>query len=87
MYLSNKRELLTGIQYLLIGLISMLGVVALVEAVFRRRLGWLLSRLTNAIALAAALVLLYEFFWPLVIALLLAAALFILWENLRELWS
>jgi hypothetical protein len=73
--------------YLLVGLVAMLGVVALVEAVFRRRLGWLLGRLTNAIALVAALVLLYEFFWPLVIAAILIAGAFILWENLRELWN
>lgn len=74
-------------QYLLVGIVAMLGIVAVVEAVFRRRLGWLLGRLTNAIALVAALVLLYQFFWPLVIGVILLAGSYIVWENLRELWG
>ncbi len=74
-------------QYLLVGIVSMLGIVAVVEAVFRSRLGWLLGRLTNALALVATLVLLYEFFWPLVIGVIILAGTYILWENLRELWA
>ncbi|MBX3005174.1 MAG: hypothetical protein KF821_05035 [Anaerolineales bacterium] len=72
-------------QYLLIGVVAMLGIVAVIEAVFRSRLGWLLSRLTNALALIATLVLLYQFFWPLLIGLIIVAGTYILWENLREL--
>lgn len=72
-------------QYLLVGIVAMLGIVAMVEAVFRSRLGWLLSRLTNALALIASMVLLYEFFWPVLIGLIILAGAYILWENLREL--
>lgn len=72
-------------QYLLVGVVSMFGIVAVVEAVFRGRLGWLLSRMTNALALLATLVLLYQFFWPLLIGLIILAGAYILWENLREL--
>ncbi len=74
-------------QYLVVGIVAMLGIVAVVEAVFRSRLGWLLGRLTNALALVATLVLLYEFFWPLMIGIIILAGTYILWENLRELGS
>lgn len=73
--------------YLLIGVGAMLAVVAVVEAVFRRRLGLLIGRVTNAIALAAGLVLIYEFFWEIVIGAILVIGAYIMWENLRELWS
>jgi len=73
--------------YLLIGVAAMLAVVAIVEAVFRRRLGVLIGRVTNAIALAAGLVLLVEFFWEIVIGAILIVGAYIMWENLRELWS
>jgi len=35
----------------------------------------------------AALVIIYEFFWSLVVAGVVLAGLYILWENLRELWN
>lgn len=73
--------------YLLFGTIAILGVVALVESIFRRRLGVLISRATNALALVAGLVLLYQFFWPIVIALVIGTGTFLMIENLRELWS
>jgi hypothetical protein len=73
--------------YLLIGVVAILSVVAVIEAVFRRGLGVLIGRATNAIALAAGLVLLYQFFWEIVIGVILAVGTYIMWENLRELWT
>ena len=35
----------------------------------------------------ATLVLVYEFFWPLVVATVLVVGLYVLWDNLRELRS
>ena len=73
--------------YLVLGIAATLGLVAIVEATFRRRLGLLIGRATNLIALTAGLVLLYQFFWELVIGIILVAGAYIMWENLRELWS
>jgi hypothetical protein len=73
--------------YLLVGLVSLFSMVAIVEAVFRRNLGVLISYVTNTLAIVAGLVLLFEFFWEIVIGLVLIAGAYIMWENLRELWS
>jgi hypothetical protein len=73
--------------YLLVGVVAMLSIVAVVEATFRRRLGALIGNFTNLLAFVAALVLLYEFFWQIVIGVILLTGAYIMWENLRELWS
>jgi len=41
---------------------------------------------SNALAIACGILLLYEFFWPVVIALVAAAGLYMVWENLGEIW-
>lgn len=73
--------------YLLVGVVAMLSVVAVVEAAFRRRLGTLVGNFTNLLAFVAALVLLFEFFWQIVIGVILLTGAYIMWENLRELWT
>jgi hypothetical protein len=73
--------------FLLAGVAAMVGVVTLIEAAFRRRLGALIINVTNALAFVASLVLLYEFFLEIVIGVILVAGAYIMWENLRELWS
>ena len=40
--------------------------------------------MTLGLALIAALILLYEFFWPVLIAAVLAIGFYLLWDNLRE---
>lgn len=42
------------------------------------------SRFATALAIAATLVLAYEFFWWIVGVTVLTLALYILWDNLRE---
>jgi hypothetical protein len=42
------------------------------------------SRFATALAIAATLVLVYEFFWWIVGVTVLTLALYILWDNLRE---
>jgi hypothetical protein len=39
---------------------------------------------TLGLALIAALILLYEFFWLVLIAAVLAIGFYLLWDNLRE---
>jgi hypothetical protein len=71
-------------QYLLIGLAVMIGVLIFVEAGFRRQLPRLINSLTVGLAIVSALVLIFEFFWQIVVVAVIAAGLFIMWENLRE---
>ena len=37
------------------------------------------------LAAVATLIIIYEFFWPLVVASVLVVGLYVLWDNLREL--
>ena len=70
-------------------LISMLvfsiALFAFVEAGFRGRLVNLVSSANIGLAVVAALVIIYEFFWQLVVAAVLIVGLYVLWDNLREL--
>jgi len=70
-------------------LISMLvisiALFAFVEAGFRGRLVNLVSSANIGLAVVAALILVYEFFWQLVVAAVLVVGLYLLWDNLREL--
>lgn len=71
-------------QYLAIGLAVLIGLLVFVEAGFRRRLSSLISSLVIGLAVVSALVLIMEFFWQLIVALVLSAGLYIMWENIRE---
>ncbi len=70
-------------------LISMLvfsiAFFAFVEAGFRGRLINLVSSANIGLAVVATLVIVYEFFWPLVIAAVLVVGVYVLVDNLREL--
>jgi hypothetical protein len=72
-------------EYLLFGLIALLAVILFIEASVRRRLTRLINSVTVALAIAATLVLLFQFFWTIVVAGVLMAGGYILWENIREL--
>jgi hypothetical protein len=63
----------------------MIGVMIFLEASFRRRLPQLIKSLTIGLAIISALILLYEFFWQVIVVGILAAGLFIMWENIKEL--
>ncbi len=71
--------------YLVYGLTALTALLIFVEAGFRRQLPQLISSVTNALALVAALILLFEFFWEAVIVAVLVAGTYIMWENVREL--
>lgn len=71
-------------QYLVVGLAMMLGFVILLEASFRRRLSSLINGLTISLAVIALGVIMYEFFLELIVIGVLLAGLFIITENLRE---
>ena len=74
-------------QYLVWGLVALLVVFFFIEASFRRQLPRLVTSFTVVLAVVAALVLLYEFFWTVVVGLVLSTGAYLMWENLRELWA
>ncbi len=71
--------------YLLYGLAGLIAIIVFVEAGFRRQLSQVVTSVTTGLAIAAALVLLFEFFWQVVVLAVIVAGSYIMWENLREL--
>lgn len=71
-------------EYLLYGLVAILALFLFLEAAFRGRLSRLVTSVTLGLAVIAALILLYEFFWQILIVTVLAIGIYILWDNLRE---
>ncbi len=68
------------------GLLALLGVYFFIESLMRRQVQTLIRYLVVGLAMITALVLLYEFFWPIVATLILLAGVLIIIENIRELW-
>ncbi|MEZ4859999.1 MAG: hypothetical protein R3C14_01770 [Caldilineaceae bacterium] len=75
-----------GRRYLLVGLVTMIALFTFIEAGFRGRLIRFVTSVTISTAIIAALVVIYEYFWALVEIAVLITGIYILWENLRELW-
>lgn len=73
--------------FVIFGLAAMLSLFAFVEASFRGRIVRMVTSLTVGLAVVAALVLLFEFFWQFVALAVLTIGSYLLWENLRELWQ
>jgi CHASE2 domain-containing sensor protein len=59
-------------------------VLIFIESGFRRQLTGLIASISVGLAIVCSLILLYEFFWPLVVSAALAGGIYILWENIRE---
>ncbi|HET7479127.1 MAG TPA: hypothetical protein VFJ72_06390 [Rubrobacteraceae bacterium] len=72
-------------EHLISMLVVSVALFAFVEAGFRGRLVNLVSSANIGLAVVAALVLVYEFFWQLAIAAVLILGLYVLWDNVREL--
>jgi hypothetical protein len=73
--------------YLIFGISILVGVLIVVEAGFRRRLESLVTGLVIGLAIISAIILIYEFFWQIVVGVVLLAGLYVMWENLREIRS
>jgi hypothetical protein len=86
MLLALVSLLLFRQEYLLDGLVAILALFLFLEAAFRGRLSRLVTSVTLGLAVITGLVLLYEFFWQILIVVVLAIGAYILWTNLRELW-
>jgi hypothetical protein len=68
------------------GLAALAGTLVAIEAGFRRRLQQLIAGVTIALAVAAAVIIFYEFLWEIVLVLVLLMSGHLLVQNLRELW-
>jgi hypothetical protein len=74
-------------EFLLHGLAVLVTLFIFVEAGFRRQLPRLVTGMTVLLSLVASLVLLYEFFWEIVVTAVVTAGAYLMWGNLRELWT
>jgi hypothetical protein len=74
-------------QYLFFSLAGVIAFYTLIEASFRGRLSGLVTSVTIGLSALAALVIVYEFFWQIVVVGVLVAGGYMLWENLRELFA
>lgn len=74
-------------QFLINALITIAFIVLLIESWFRKNFSRFVSNVTVGLALISVAVLFYQFFWQSIITLVLAAGVYILWENMRELWT
>lgn len=72
-------------EHLISALVFSIALFAFIEAGFRGRLVNLVSSANIGLAVVAALIVVYEFFWQLVVAAVLVVGLYVLWDNLREL--
>lgn len=72
--------------YLAVGIVGLIGSVILIESGFRRQFHRFVTRATIGLAVLCTLIILYEFFWPIVILLVLLAGGYLMIENLAELW-
>jgi hypothetical protein len=79
--------LVFNVEFLWVGLLQIAVVFALMEALFRRRLGQLVTILTIVLAVFSSLLLLYEFFWPIMILVVLVIGVYTIVENVRELFA
>jgi hypothetical protein len=71
-------------EFLFLGLATMIGLLVFIESSFRRQLTRLITSITVALAVLTAAILVYEFFWTIIIASVLIAGFYIIWENIRE---
>lgn len=72
-------------EYLFVGVGAILALLLFIEAVFRGQIISLVTSATVGLAILAALVLLFEFFWEIVILSVLFMGGYLLWGNLQEL--
>jgi hypothetical protein len=73
--------------HVIAGLVGMISIFVFIESGFRRQLPQMINSLAIGLSVVSLLIILFDFFWSVVILAVLGAGVFILWENLRELWG
>jgi len=79
--------LIVAKQFLINAIITIAFIVLLIESWFRKNFSRFVANVSVVLALVSGLILFYQFFQYSIIAVVLAAGVYILWENLRELWT
>jgi hypothetical protein len=74
-------------QHWLVGIVSILVLLIVIESTFRRRLIRLVTNVTIGLAIFAALVLFIDYFREIAVLVALLIGGYMMWENLHELWS
>jgi hypothetical protein len=87
MLISLVGMILFAPQHWFVGIILILVLLIAIEATFRRRLIQLVTNVTIGLALFASMVLFIEFFPEIAVLGALVTGGYMMWENLRELWS
>jgi hypothetical protein len=72
-------------QFLLVGLGGLLLVMVTIEAAFKRRLSGLVRWIAILLVVSAFAILFVEFFWYIVLAVVMITGFYMIVENLREL--
>lgn len=72
-------------QYLLRGLIAVITMILFLEAGFRRQLSRLITSVTIGLAVVCSLILIFKFFWTIVVASVVIAGGYLIWNNIQEL--
>ncbi len=67
-----------------LGVLLVLTVFLLVEAVFRDHFKQTIAWLTTILAVFAGLLMIYTFYWQIIIGTLLLGGIYLTWQNLRE---
>jgi len=70
--------------HLILGSIVLVSLLVFVESGFRGQFSKVIESMANLLAVFAALILAYRFFWTILIGGVFLAGVLILWENLRE---
>lgn len=74
-------------QFLINAIITIVFIILLIESWFRKNFSRFVANVSVGLALVSALILFYQFFQYSIITIVLVAGFYILWENLRELWT
>lgn len=73
-------------KYLYYGLIGILVSIVFIEAGFRRKLSNLINTTAIILAVICSLILLYQYFWIVLAVTVITASIYIIWQNVREMW-
>ncbi len=72
-------------QHIILGLIALISAFVFIESGFKRQLPQVVNSIAIGLAVVSALLVAFNFFWPLVVVIVIIAGVYVMWENLREL--
>ena len=73
--------------FIVMGLVGLLLVMVTIESAFRRRLASLVRWISITLAIGGLIILIYEFFWYVALAVVMITGFYMIVANLRELFA